>query len=80
MFSIHPPDQRHLTVDERAEYARLESRKNVLQHALGTASTDVEEVRLVVHRLRELETIALARAELSAPQSSTELVTDRRDP
>jgi hypothetical protein len=80
MFSIHLPDQRHLTADERAEYARLESRKNVLQHALGTANTDVEEVRLVVHRLRELETIALARAEMSAPQSSAGLVTDRRDP
>ena len=66
MFSIHPQDHRHLTADEQAEYARLERRKNDLQHALGTASTDVEEVRLVVHRLRELDTIALARSDLYA--------------
>jgi hypothetical protein len=79
MFSIHLPNQRYLTADERAEYARLESRKNVLQHALGTANTDVEEVRLVVHRLRELETIALARAEMSAPQSSTGLAATERN-
>ena len=65
MFSVHTPDHRHLTAEERAEYARLESRKNALQHALGTANTDVEEVRLVVHRMRELDTIALARSELN---------------
>ena len=80
MFSIHTQDHRNLTVDEREEYARLERRKNDLQHALGTANTDLEEVRLVVHRLHELDTIALARAELSAPQSGVELVPVRRDP
>ena len=74
MFSIHPQDHRHLTADEQAEYVRLERRKNDLQHALGTANTDVEEVRLVVHRLRELDTIALARAELFAPKSGAEPV------
>jgi len=69
MFSIHPQDHRHLTADEHAEYARLERRKNDLQHALGTANIDVEEVRTVVHRLCELDTIALARTELFAPKS-----------
>ena len=69
MFSIHTQDHRHLTADEHAEYARLERRKNDLQHALGTANIDVEEVRTVVHRLCELDTIALARAELFASKS-----------
>ena len=67
MLCVPPQDHRYLTAEERSEYARLERRKNDLQHALGTANTDVEEVRLVVHRLRELDTIALARTELSAP-------------
>jgi hypothetical protein len=40
----------------------------------------VEEVRLVVHRLRELDTIALARTELSAPKSGAELAAAQRDP
>jgi len=80
MLSVHPQDHTHLTADERAEYARLECRKNDLQHALGTANTDVEEVRLVVHRLRELDTIALARTVLSAPKSGAELAEAQRDP
>lgn len=61
------PDHFHLSADERAEYARLERRKNDLQQTLGTLSDDVEEVRKVVHRLRELDMIALARATLHAP-------------
>ncbi|HTZ19434.1 MAG TPA: hypothetical protein VMC06_01020 [Opitutaceae bacterium] len=77
MFSIHTQDHHHLTAEEKAEYARLERRKNELQHALGTASTDVEEVRLVVHRLRELDTIALARAELFASPTGTRPVRSR---
>jgi hypothetical protein len=80
MFSIHTQDHRQLTANEQAEYARLECRKNDLQHALGTANTDVEEVRLVVHRLRELDTIALARTELSASQSGAGLKAIQRDP
>jgi hypothetical protein len=80
MFSIHTQDHRQLTANEQAEYARLECRKNDLQHALGTANTDVEEVRLVVHRLRELDTIALARAEMSALQPSAVLTAARHDP
>ena len=79
MFSIHSQDHRLLTADERAEYAQLLCRKNDLQRALGTANTDLEEVRLVVHRLRELDTIALARAEMSASPSGAGLVPDRCD-
>ena len=79
MFSIHTQDHRHLTADQRAEYARLERRKNELQQALGTANTDLEEVRLVVHRLRELDTIALARTVLSAPKSGAELAAAQRN-
>jgi len=80
MFSIHTQDHRHLTADERAEYARLLSRKNDLQHALGTANTDVEEVRLVVHRLCELDTIALARAEFKELHSAAGLAPEKQDP
>jgi len=79
MFSIHTQDHRHLTADERAEYARLLHRKNDLQQALGTANTDVEEVRLVVHRLCELDTIALARTEMSESKSSAALAAARRN-
>jgi hypothetical protein len=80
MFSIHTQDHRHLTADERAEYARLERRKNEMQQALGTANTDLEEVRLVVHRLRELDTIALARSEMSASPSGAGLAAAQRGP
>jgi len=80
MISIHLPDHRHLTADERAEYARLESRKNVLQHALGTANTDLEEVRLVVHRLCELDTIAMARAEFKELHPDARLAPVKQDP
>jgi uncharacterized membrane-anchored protein len=78
MFSIHTQDHHHLTADERAEYARLLSRKNDLQQALGTVNTDLEEVRRVVHRLCEIDTIALARTEMSELKSGARLAA-RRD-
>ena len=80
MFSIHTQDHRHLTADERAEYARLLSRKNDLQQALGTANTDLEEVRRVVHRLCEIDTIALARAEFKELHSDAGLAPVKQDP
>ena len=79
MFSIHTQDHRHLTADERAEYARLLSRKNDLQQALGNANTDLEEVRRVVHRLCEIDTIALARTEMSESKSHAAPAATRRD-
>ena len=65
MLSKPIPDFHHLTDAERFEYLTLARRKNELQPLLGTVNNDLEEVQRVVHRLRELDTIALARAELS---------------
>jgi hypothetical protein len=80
MFSIHTQDHRHLTADERAEYAHLLTRKNALQQALGTANTDLEEVRRVVHRLCEIDTIALARVEFKELHSDAGLAPAKQDP
>ena len=65
MLSKPIPDFHHLTDAERSEYLTLARRKNELQPLLGTVNNDLEEVQRVVHRLRELDTIALSRAELS---------------
>jgi hypothetical protein len=59
---------RYLTDAERLVYTQLERKKDEIQHQLGIATDNIEEISDMAHQLRTIEALAIARRFLAERQ------------
>jgi hypothetical protein len=59
---------RYLTDAERLVHTQLERKKDESQQQLGIATDNIEEISNIVHQLRTLEALAIARRFLAERQ------------
>jgi hypothetical protein len=66
----------YLSDKERLMYANLKHIKDTVQPQLGITVTDVSKISRIVHKLRQLETIAVLRLEIDtfSPEEDFPLV------